>query len=83
MPNKTDCYNLFSLSFDNYQEVAEKSVLHEVMRRGLSEIPEGINVVIISRREIPMELSGIRANNKLTVMDGSRLVLSIDESRMH
>ncbi len=68
------------LVFDNYQEIAEKSALHEVMRRGLSEIPEGVNVVIISRHDLPSELSRMRANSRLSVIDGKHIRLSINES---
>ncbi|NOZ37307.1 MAG: hypothetical protein GXP11_04420 [Gammaproteobacteria bacterium] len=69
------------LVFDNYQDVGEKSVVHEVMRHALAEIPEGINVVIISRHDVPVELARLRANSDLSVIDDPRLRLTVDESR--
>ncbi len=69
------------LIFDNFQEIGEKSVVHEVMRQALAEIPDGINVVIISRHDVPVALARMRANSELSVIDDPQLRLTVDESR--
>jgi LuxR family maltose regulon positive regulatory protein len=39
----------FALVFDNYHEIPTDSLLHEVIREGLSAIPERISIIFISR----------------------------------
>ena len=53
----------FVLVFDNYHEVPVDSPLHEIILNGLSRIPEGINMILISRSEPPPALIRLRANN--------------------
>jgi len=52
----------FILVFDNYQEVPFDASLQEAMSSALSMIPEGINVIVISRNDIPASLSRLKAN---------------------
>jgi len=35
--------------FDNYQEVSAESSMHEAILKGLSDLPPGINAILISR----------------------------------
>ncbi|MBM4330940.1 MAG: hypothetical protein FJ117_06875 [Deltaproteobacteria bacterium] len=53
----------FILVFDNYHEVPADSSLHEVILNGLSRIPEGINVILISRSDPPPALIRLRENH--------------------
>ncbi|NVM20374.1 MAG: hypothetical protein HWN68_01155 [Desulfobacterales bacterium] len=52
-----DLYNRLKipsvLVLDNYQEAPADSAFHEVIRRGLSRIPDGLNVVLLSRSDPP------------------------------
>jgi ATP/maltotriose-dependent transcriptional regulator MalT len=66
--------------FDNFQDVPSGSPFHEVMRNGFEAIPEGIKVIVISRREPPAEFAGLRANNLLDVIGRDKLKFSMDES---
>jgi LuxR family maltose regulon positive regulatory protein len=43
----------FVIVFDNYQDIAEESPLQTVIRDGLSVVPEGIRVIVVSRSEPP------------------------------
>jgi LuxR family transcriptional regulator, maltose regulon positive regulatory protein len=52
----------FILVFDNYQEVPPDAPLQEAMSSALSMIPEGINVIVISRNDLPASLSRLKAN---------------------
>ncbi|HDH02396.1 MAG TPA: hypothetical protein ENH17_04625 [Nitrospirae bacterium] len=70
----------FIIVLDNYQEVATQSQLHEVMREGLSYVPEGINIVIISRSSVPKELVRLRANEMLSLVKWEDLRLTPEES---
>jgi LuxR family maltose regulon positive regulatory protein len=60
--------NLFSrfkapyvLVFDNYQTVPADSNFHEMISEGLSVIPDGMNVILISRHDLPPALSRFQA----------------------
>ena len=68
------------LVFDNYQEVPLESPFHEVIRHGLSNIPEGINVILISRSEPPPVLIHMQANNLMEVIGWQDLRLTLKES---
>ena len=39
----------FLIVFDNYQEAPEDSPFHEVLREGFSQVPKGMNILLISR----------------------------------
>lgn len=47
---------------DNYQEVPDGSPFQEVVLNGISYIPEGINVILVSRRDPPPVLIRLQAN---------------------
>ncbi len=68
------------LVFDNYQEVPVESPFHEVIRHGLSNIPEGINVILISRMGPPPALIHMQANNLMEVIGWNDLRLTLEES---
>ncbi len=71
----------FIVVLDNYQDVPADSHLHNIIQTGLSEIPEGINVIIISRVEPPAIFAGLRANNKIDAFGWNELNLTIDEAK--
>lgn len=65
--------------FDNYHEVPSESIIHELIRYGLDEIPEGTNVVLISRTVLPPVLSRMRLTQSMEVITWDELRLTIDE----
>jgi len=65
--------------FDNYQEVPSESVLHELIGYGLDEIPEGVNIVIISRTSLPPVISRLRLMQKMESITWDELRLTSDE----
>ncbi len=69
----------FFLVFDDYQELPENSVLHSVIRNGLSRIPQGINVIFISRHDPLPGFSRMRASRDLGQLGGEDLNLTLDE----
>jgi LuxR family transcriptional regulator, maltose regulon positive regulatory protein len=68
------------LVFDNYQEVPVDSPFHEVIRHGLSNIPEGVNVILISRSDPPPVLTHMQANNLMEMIGWQDLRLNLKES---
>ena len=68
------------LIFDNYHEVATHSPFHEIILNGLSRIPEGNNVILISRHEPPPILIQLRANQLMEMIGWDELRLTSEES---
>jgi ATP/maltotriose-dependent transcriptional regulator MalT/DNA-binding SARP family transcriptional activator len=68
------------LVFDNYQEVPSESPFHEIILNGLSRIPEGINVILISRHDPPRVLIRLRANQMMQMIGWDELRLTLEES---
>lgn len=68
------------LVIDNYQEVAPKSAFHEVVREGLSVLPEGMRAIIISRSGPPAAFAKLLASGSVEVIGPDELVLSAEES---
>lgn len=68
------------LVFDNYQEVASNALFHEVIRHGLSAIPEGINVIIISREPPPPVMTRLGANNLMETLGWNEIRLTEKET---
>jgi LuxR family maltose regulon positive regulatory protein len=66
--------------FDNYQEVPEDAPLHEILLNGLSRLPEGIRVFLISRKDPPPAFIRLRANDQMEVLGWNDLRLTIEES---
>ncbi len=66
--------------FDNYQEVPLASPFHEVIRHGLSNIPNGIHVILISRSGPPPVLIHMQANNRMEMIGWQDLRLTLKES---
>jgi len=65
--------------FDNYQELPAESVLHELVGHALDEIPEGVNIVIISRTALPPVISRLRLLQKMESITWDELRLTSDE----
>ena len=80
--------NLFSrfkapyiVVFDNYHRVPADSRFHDVISDGLSTIPDGINVIIISRHDLPPALSRLHANNLIGMFGWDELRLTLEETK--
>ncbi len=66
--------------FDNYHSVPADSNFHSVLSDGLSTIPDGMNVIIISRLDLPPALSRLHANALMGMLRWDELRLSLEES---
>lgn len=68
------------LVFDNYHQIAPESPLHDMMQIGLSEIPSGVTVVVLSRLVPPATFAGLEAAQRLEVIEPEALRLTERES---
>jgi len=71
----------YVLVFDNYQEISSESVIHEIIRAGLSAFPRNMSSVIISRSEPPAAFAAMHAGKKLHVIGWNDLKLTPEESK--
>ncbi len=71
----------YFLVFDNYQEIPSESLIHEIIRTGLSAFPENISSIIISRSEPPAAFAAMDAGNKLHAIGWNDLKLTPEESK--
>jgi DNA-binding SARP family transcriptional activator len=71
----------FAVVFDNYQDVPEESLFHGVMQNALSLVPEGIQVIILSRNEPPAAFSRLRAQDAVRIVGWDELRFTLDETK--
>jgi DNA-binding SARP family transcriptional activator len=68
------------LVFDNYQEIPESSALHAVLQQAALEAPEGVTLVMISRKDPPAEYSRLDALDRLARIEWNDLKLTLPEA---
>ncbi len=66
--------------FDDYQKVPADSAFHTILRDGLSLLPPGICVILISREQPPPPFAKLRASQSLDVIGWKELRLSPRET---
>ncbi|MEW5745884.1 MAG: BTAD domain-containing putative transcriptional regulator [Nitrospirota bacterium] len=71
----------FTIVFDNCQHVPEHALFHEVLALGLDALPEGINVMLLSRNDPAQHFARLHANNRMAVLGWNEVRFSLDESR--
>lgn len=69
----------FIIVLDNYQEVPSESPFHDVIRIGLSVIPEGGSVIIISRTLPSPAFVSLRASHDMDILGWDELRLTFEE----
>ncbi|NWG04641.1 MAG: hypothetical protein HXY44_17450 [Syntrophaceae bacterium] len=69
-----------ALIFDNYHEAPTDSFFHEIILNGLSRVPEGMNMILISRSEPPPAFIRLRANHQMEVIGWDELRFTFEES---
>ena len=68
-----------ALVLDNFQVISRK-MFHSIIRDGLTQIPSGIKVIIISRHDPPPSFSRLLANGQMDVIGWEQLRLTLSES---
>ena len=69
------------LVLDNYQNLGESAIFTEILRSAIGEIPEGTNILVVSRADPPSELARHRATGALEIVDWDALRLTLDEAQ--
>jgi LuxR family transcriptional regulator, maltose regulon positive regulatory protein len=71
----------FIFVLDNYQEVPLSAGFHEMIAHGLAAVPEGMQVMILSRKEPPPPFSIFSAQNKMQFIRWNDVRFTLDEAR--
>ncbi len=71
----------YTLVLDNYQEMPADSGAGELLAEILSSIPEKINVIFISRNELPAAYIRLKANGQLAQIGWNELRFTETESK--
>ena len=66
--------------FDDYQKVPPDAAFHTLIRDGLSMLPPGVNVILISREQPPAVFARSRASRSLNILGWKELRLSPRET---
>lgn len=66
--------------FDNYQEIPEDSLFHEIIRTGISSLHESLNIVFVSRGAPPPAYAGMHSNNDMELLGWEDIQLTSGES---
>lgn len=68
------------LVLDNFQSLQEDSLTHQAMRQFISEIPLGVNVLVLSRSDPGPEYLRFRANGSIALLDWNDIALNEKET---
>lgn len=71
----------FFIVFDDYHEIPFTSEFHDVIVHGLCIIPDGINVIVISRNEPPPQFIRLRANGKVYLIGWNEIKFTAAETK--
>ncbi len=66
--------------FDNYQDVPDSSILHEIIANGIDTLPQGIQAVFVSRHQPPSAFARLRASNRISFLGWNEIRFTIKEA---
>lgn len=69
----------FVMVFDDHHVMPVDSEFQLILRAALLDLPEGVNVIVTSRRTPPSALARLRASDSMAVMDWDHLRLTTEE----
>jgi len=67
--------------FENYHVVLPDSKFHEMMGQGLSDIPDGIQIIISSRAGLPPQFAHMQISNKIHLFGWEAIRFTREEVR--
>lgn len=70
----------YVIVLDNYHELETESALHSVLCEGANSLPDGGNIIVISRYDPPTAMAREQANQSINVLGWSDLSLKQDET---
>ena len=71
----------FFIVFDNYQDVPADSAFHDMIVNGFDLIPDGIQIVVISRSYPAAPLARLQANDKISLLEYNDIRFTLEESK--
>ena len=71
----------YAIVLDNYQDVSSSSPFHELIMEGLSAIPDGITVIVLSRNEPPPVLTLHDTAKRFDFLGWNDIRFSFDEAK--
>jgi LuxR family transcriptional regulator, maltose regulon positive regulatory protein len=69
------------LVLDNYHELSASSGVHDALDCAVGEVPEGCNIVAVSRGGPPRRIVRHQIGQRLASIDGTALAMSLEETR--
>ena len=70
-----------ALVLDNYQEVVSEQQFHQFLAQAVDEVPEGVVLIAISRRDPPDAYARLVANENVQLVEWDALKLTLEEAR--
>lgn len=70
----------YVIVLDNYQHAQGSAPFNEVINAGMEILPDGLNMIIISREQPPPRCARLRVNGRLALLQGESLLFHLDES---
>jgi ATP/maltotriose-dependent transcriptional regulator MalT/DNA-binding SARP family transcriptional activator len=68
------------LVFDNYQDLPSGSPLREMLPLAARALPDGVNIIFISRTDIPEDFAPLRVSRSLAHISADLMVLDDEEA---
>jgi ATP/maltotriose-dependent transcriptional regulator MalT/DNA-binding SARP family transcriptional activator len=76
----SDFRSALTLVLDNYQEIANASLLHRALAEACEEVPEGSHLLALSRLDPPQEYARLVATERLARIEWEDLKLTREEA---
>ena len=70
-----------ALVLDNYQEVSPEQSFHQLIAQAIDEVPEGMLLIAVSRRDPPDCYARLIVNEIAALVDWEALKLTVEEAR--
>lgn len=70
----------YTLVLDDYHEVGPDSIFHEVVKYAFAEVPQGINIIVMSRTPPPPAMARLRAGKQMSFVGWDELRLTVEET---
>lgn len=69
-----------TLVLDNFQEAPEESTFHRLMVEAMGQVPDGLNVIVLSRSEPHAAYAPLLAGDAIALLDAAALRLTLEET---
>jgi LuxR family maltose regulon positive regulatory protein len=69
------------LVLDNYQDLPDDSPLHELLAEGMRVLPDGMQILVLSRSEPRAAFASLMVAQRLTLLEGGTLAFTLAETR--